>query len=372
MEIMNVLFSTRYGSHLYGTSVEGVSDLDYKYIVLPSLQDLILGKVPKNKVKKTNKIENTKNSAEDVDEEFIPLHVFAKDVLEGQTYALELVWAVEYDNAKQTICHPKFLEFCRELRSKYMTKNMGPMVGYAMNQANLYSAKGERLNAATAAFAALYSIHTERFGVPHASHYDPANLKLISIWPDVVKLFEPLAEQYPKYIQITGYAINPQGDMRPCIKVLEKILPSSASLLTNLNTIQATIDKYGARAKAAQEDEVDWKATAHALRIIYEGISLLSGKGLSFPMDKKYVDYFLDIKAGRLDHKLVMEEISTKMDELKFIQLHSSLPEKTFELETDMMYNWLYPWLLKFYNDFEGLKIIPISNLKENICKSET
>jgi hypothetical protein len=362
MEIMNVLFSTRYGSHLYGTSVEGVSDLDYKYIVLPSLQDLILGKVPKNKVKKTNKIENTKNSAEDVDEEFIPLHVFAKDVLEGQTYALELVWAVEYDNAKQTICHPKFLEFCRELRSKYMTKNMGPMVGYAMNQANLYSAKGERLNAAEALKAALIE----------GTKLAPLEDKMSIIWDEIVQLVMPLSIQFPKYIQITEYSINPEGDMRPCLRVLEKTLPSTASFETNIATVQATINKYGARAKAAQEDEIDWKATAHALRIIYEGISLLSNKGLSFPMGKEYVDYFLDIKAGRIDHKLVMEEISTKMDELKFIQLHSSLPEKTFELETDMMYNWLYPWLLKFYNDFDGLKIIPISNLKENICKSET
>lgn len=97
---MTTLFKTRYGSWLYGTNTP-TSDLDYKHIVLPYLDDLLVGKRVKNEVEKTNTEKNTRNSAEDVDNEYIPLQVFAHDFLGGQTYALELAFAVDFFEAYQ-------------------------------------------------------------------------------------------------------------------------------------------------------------------------------------------------------------------------------------------------------------------------------
>ena len=50
---MQKLFSTLYGSRLYGTQTP-TSDLDLKHIVLPPLDRLLLGRGVENKVKKTN------------------------------------------------------------------------------------------------------------------------------------------------------------------------------------------------------------------------------------------------------------------------------------------------------------------------------
>lgn len=98
---MNLLFSCLFGSGLYGTKTP-TSDRDVKHVVLPELNDLLLGKKVTNTVKKTNKLANTKNTEDDVDEEFIPLQVFAQDFMMGQTYAIELAFAVDNTEAEQT------------------------------------------------------------------------------------------------------------------------------------------------------------------------------------------------------------------------------------------------------------------------------
>jgi hypothetical protein len=334
---MKKLFTTLYGSSLYGTNTPE-SDRDVKHIVLPSLRDTLLGKVPKNSVKKTNKEENTKNSADDVDEEFIPIQVFAQDLMEGQTYALELAYAIEYTNAEQEIHEPLFLNFCRELRTGFMTSSMRPMVRYAINQANLYSNKGERLNAAEAVrefLKAYFFTHSE--------------VQMHEVWDSIViPGLAPIIAQYPSCVAITEYQITPAGEMRPCIKLLERILGSTASFRTNLGTVNSIIKKYGARARAAQEDQVDWKATSHALRIIEEAVTLLSGNRLVYPYPQDQVEKFLAIKRGEMDYKLVIGEIGRRMDYLTEVQVSSRFPEQTPILEKQLQ-DWLYEWLLIFY-----------------------
>jgi RNA repair pathway DNA polymerase beta family len=90
--VQKLLFSCQYGSRLYGTQTP-TSDLDLKHVYLPALNDLLVGKQLANKVKKTNTKMNTRNGADDVDEEFLPVQVFARDFMMGQTYALELAFA---------------------------------------------------------------------------------------------------------------------------------------------------------------------------------------------------------------------------------------------------------------------------------------
>ena len=63
------LFTTPYGSKLYGTDGPN-SDTDIKYIFLPPLKDVLLGKqVLKTKFISPNETDKTKQ----VDEDFIPI-----------------------------------------------------------------------------------------------------------------------------------------------------------------------------------------------------------------------------------------------------------------------------------------------------------
>lgn len=335
---MKKLFTTQYGSRLYGTNTPE-SDMDLKHVVLPELNDLLLGKQVINVVKKTNNQKFTRNSDEDIDTEFIPLQVFAKDFLGGQTYALELAYAVDYTEAGQVLHDPLFKGFCAELRSRFLTSNMTALIGYAVNQASLYSFKGERLNAVRGLEKVFKDMIAETPSETRANDY--------------VKAFEeammPLTLEFPKYIQLSEYAINHEGTMRPCVKMLEKVLPYTSTFSTNLGVVKASLKKYGSRADAASIDNVDWKAVAHAMRIVDEGIQLLTNRYLFFPYKDDYVKFFLEVKQGKIEHKVVIDLINLKLSELKDLEAISTLPKKSFELEQSLN-SFLLEWLRMWYN----------------------
>lgn len=333
---MNILFSTQAGSRLYGTQTL-TSDIDWKHIMLPDINDLLLCKRIENKVKKTNNVKNTRNSADDVDEEFIPIQVFAKDFLAGQTYALELAFAIDGTHAAQTFDNSTkdlFKMFVMELRDHFMTSNIKAMMGYVVNQASLYSFKGERLNLVREVRKILEQYVLEdgdhRLGF-FASAY---------IWKD-------LSLKYPKYFKIEDYDIG-GGEIRPCFKLLEKTLPHTDKVEHALKTVSSLESKYGGRADAATESNVDWKATMHALRIVDEGLDLLANHKLSFPLEKSYVERLLSIKRGELSLDPIKEELATKLDSLKILEKSTTLPPVSPEL-TEKFEKWLVNWMRCFY-----------------------
>ena len=334
---MKKLFSVQYGSFLYGTFTP-TSDTDWKHIVLPNLDDLLVGKPLKNKAENTNTAQFVKNSENDEDREFIPVQIFAKHFLEGQAYALELCYATEYSAAKQTLHDPLFLGFCRELRGQFLTSTISGIIGYAVNQASLYSFKGERLNTVRATKNMLESFIA----------ISPAGVTPM----DCVANFEisarEIAVQFPKYFELTTYSIDANGTQRPCIKLLEKILPYTSTFETMMKTVNSLLKKYGSRANAASIDNVDWKSLAHAGRVVDEGIQLLETQTLTFPFDKEYVDFFLSVKEGKLEHKFVIDRVNTRLELLKELELKSSLPKRTPE-RVDHLNRWLAEWMRVFY-----------------------
>lgn len=332
---MKVLFSTRYGSHLYGTSTPQ-SDIDYKEVVLPDMEHLLLGKTLRNKVIKTNHEVNKKNSSEDIDKEIVPIQIFANDFLSGQTYALELAFAVDYTEADQKIFDTRFLIVCHELRENFLTSNIAALMGYANNQATLYSMKGKRLNAAKE----VYDLFKK---------FNPTNkiFDLETAFESEAKIVE---QKYPEYFSLTEYECDNRGTKRKCIKFLGKtILPYSSSFGNNLNVIKSHIKKYGDRAESASVDNVDWKATSHALRVVHEGITLLETHTLKFPYENEYCNFLLDIKNGKYDYDTVSKLINSKIEILKNLADNSDLPKKSFALQQELD-KWLFRWLKEFYN----------------------
>lgn len=371
------LFTCLFGSRLYGTQTP-TSDLDVKHVVLVDIDELLLGRGVKNSFKKTNTVKNVRNSADDVDEEFIPLQVFARDFVEGQTYALELAFALEGNHASQTFYDgsglqefsfdnvepeevfqaQRFIKFVGELRTKFLTSNIKAMMGYVVNQANLYSFKGERLNVARE----LYELFLEQFvdtdaGDDSLSDMLPLPDRDYTIYEkdaDRVKAeafaylakFEAIQLKYPKYFKITEYDIG-GGRMRPCFTILEKTLPWTNSLGHTLKVVDGIIKKYGTRADAASEQNVDWKATMHAVRIVDEGLKLLQEHKLEFPFPQAYVDRLLAMKRGELPLDQVKEELTTKLDKLKELEATTTLPPSK-ELQ-DEFEVWLKRWMRSFY-----------------------
>lgn len=363
---MFTLFSTEFGSRLYGTQTP-TSDIDLKHIVMPYINDLILGKKLVNVVKKTNKIKNVRNSADDIDEEFIPLQIFARDFFNGQTYAIELAFAINGDHSNQKIFDldgevikfpnggqfvevkeafsgeveyrtPFIISFIEELKQGFLTSNIKAMMGYVVNQASLYSFKGERLNAVKELIQLFEKIKTK-----HSDSFLTIN--------DVAYVYESdfinLNLKYPKYFRNELYDVG-SGQMKRCFSILEKKLPFTNTIDTSLNVLDSLNNKYGSRANDASKTNVDWKATMHALRIVDEGISILKFHTIKFPLPKEYVDKLLSIRRGEINIELITEELSSKLDELKDLVLSTSLPTNDEKLSEEFE-TWLTYKLKDFY-----------------------
>jgi len=329
---MKKLFTCLFGSKLYGTSTP-TSDRDIKHVTLLDLDELLLGKQVKNTFKKTNTATNVRNTAEDVDEEFIPLQVFARDFMRGQTYALELAFSVTGTHAEQHVYDERFIDFCNVLRTRFLTSDIKAMMGYVVNQASLYSFKGERLNATRAVEELLAGFSNED--------------QIVDVEVEFTAEAVKLQEKFPKYIKLEDYDIG-GGVLRPSLKLLEKTIPFTNTVGHSKVVVNSLLKKYGSRADAASESNVDWKATMHALRIVDEGLMLLEHHKLQFPFEQAYVDRLLSIKRGEVDLKEVTEELSAKLDRLKDLEKSSTLPSLTPEMQAAFE-GYMAWWLREFY-----------------------
>lgn len=338
------LFTCMYGSKLYGTSTP-TSDVDLKHIVLPDLGDLLCGRPVKNVAHHTNNERNVRNTQDDVDEEFIPIQVFARDFMKGQTYALELAFGLAGDHASQTFPDhhraPRFLKMMRELKARFLTSNIKAMMGYAVNQANIYSFKGERVNVINEMIRALEAadkVHgLDKLGDTFAINN---GLEIE---------FNGIAKAYPKYFQLTEYDTTGQGAMAPCAVLCQKVMPYSNTVRHTLGIVQRLLGKYGARAHEASADNVDWKAMMHALRIVDEGLELLRDKTITLPFSPGIVKFYLSVKRGEVPLESVKTELAQKLDALKALEASSTLPTSA-ELEDDFNL-WLEDWMYKLYKE---------------------
>jgi hypothetical protein len=325
--------------------------------VLPPLDDLLLCRRIENKVEKTNTAKNTKNSVDDIDQEDIPLQVFIRDFVEGQTYAIELAFSIDGTHARQQIFpvgngneghehwssgEPNYMfsVLVHKLRTRFLTSNVKAMMGYVFNQANIYSFKGERLNCAREFRELLLKGFTDTdAGDDQLQDFvdldKPIEMADGGTWLNGIIFkdeFAKLAAKYPKYFRIDEYDIGGKfdaGRMRPCFMVLEKTFPWTNTLNHSLIVADTLINKYGSRANQASEQNVDWKAMMHAVRIVDEGLELLQHKKITLPRPPADVARLLQIKQGELPLEPLKEELVTKLELLKNVSATCGLPSSS-------------------------------------------
>lgn len=326
MNTVKLLYQTKYGSHLYGTSTPE-SDVDYKSIVLPSFASLMINKQLRNQVSTTGG--SGKNTALDIDHETINLQTFAQDFIKGQTYALEIAFSVLSDNhTDKKIYDKRFVVFVQELTSRFLTSNIKALVGYAVNQANLYSRKGSRYDSILK-LTNIVEMYDDQL------HYADAPPALSEALAEFSKL-------HPKHFYLyddttsNGYSI------------LAKKLPFNNDMKQWKITIRKMLEKYGSRSKEAQNG-VDWKATMHAVRIANQGLSLLTNKQLVFPHTPELVTHLLSIRRGEIDLDDVSNELASIIDNIYVAQTNTELPELTHELK-EVFDDWLAKWVMEFYS----------------------
>lgn len=326
------LFKTMFGSKLYGTNTPQ-SDEDWKEVFLPPIDLLLVGKKPTNIVYSTGK-DHERNTKDDIDYEYIPVQVFANDVLGGQTYAIELAFAVlnKETHAGQELKEQWFYNFTLELVTWFLTSNVKAMIGYAMNQANIYGIKGTRL--AT----------VKKFAEKLDSMVAAGEVTL----EDRLEKMMPWAEaNKDKYMYPSTYENH--DVVFPAISLLEKQYPTNISFEDAIGRTRKLQSKYGSRAESAENAKgVDWKATAHAIRITQQAIELLEHRTLHFPFTQDRVEHLLNIKHGNIPFDDVAMELADLFDKLDAVKDKTSLQEASPALN-DKFEAWLKRWMTRVY-----------------------
>jgi len=302
-----------FGSHMYGLDTPN-SDMDYKGIYLPDLDELLLGTAAKN-ISFTTGDNTSRNGAEDVDEDWMSLGEFMKLALKGETVALDMLHVnpdlvnVELD--------PEYGYIWTELvklRHLFYTKNLKSYMGYVKKQAAKYGLKGSRIANMRESIKVL-----EQFNV---------ELLLSDVWYGLPE------NEYAKKIEMQ----TKTGQTNHFYEVNMKKYQDTNSVGYALERIQTALDSYGNRALLAEKNEgVDWKAVSHALRAGFQLRGILKSGGFSYPL--KETEYLAKVKAGELDYKTevsnVLEAVITEIDELVLV---SDLPQT---VDVKFWNNWL-------------------------------
>jgi hypothetical protein len=314
---MTPIVRIKFGSHLYGTSTPQ-SDVDFKSIHIPSSNDILLQQV-QDSIKTTSreKVEGEKNLPGDVDDESFSLQRYLSLLAEGQTVALDMLFAPD----ESLVYSSPLWDVIRRNKDMLLTKNSAAFLGYCHQQANKYGIKGSRVAAArdaTFAFQHAYENHgaTARVG-------------------DFIPIMVALRNSNPEHIKFTEKVIKSRVDkVETYFVCCNRMVPFTASVKLAAEMCTRIHTEYGDRARKAERNEgVDWKALSHAVRVGNEALELLTTKFITFPRPE--AAHLLDIKQGRLPYKQVSEEIERLLVAVEAAAVTSTLPSEVDRLFMD-------------------------------------
>jgi RNA repair pathway DNA polymerase beta family len=316
---MNKILSMTFGSHLYGTNTPA-SDTDIKGIYLPTAREIVLGSYKKTIATCRAKQECERNTKDDTDTEFFSLDRYLELLMQGQTVALDMLFAPKYDCPGNRLALWSGFEIMHEIRDnkdKLLTRNVNAFVGYARQQAAKYGIKGSRLDALKRTMELLDSCNA----------YDP-HLRL-AVYGDrletlVKESSEMVSLEKTPLIEIVNLK-GPTGLVdQPHLRVNGRAIPFHATVKYAREVVGKMYEGYGLRAhKAHLAGGVDWKALSHAVRVNSEALELLTTGHITFPRPDR--ELLIQIKQGQLEYEQVAGLIEQGLADLHSAHLTSTL-----------------------------------------------
>jgi hypothetical protein len=285
-----------FGSHLYGTDTPE-SDRDYKGVMLPTREEILLSRIPKC-IHEPTKCADGKNTKFDVDRDWYSLQYFIDLAKAGDTGILDMLHAPPETLLQTT----EIWRYITDNRHKFYTKSLKALIGYSRRQAAKYGIKGSRLNDIKQVLAVLSAV-------------DDKTTRLTSIWeylPEGEHIHKlPSDDERFQFYQVAGR------------KFLERMKVGDV-----LESITNVYEQSGGRAKdAAENKNIDWKALSHAIRAAYEIIEILEHQTITFPLIE--AEYVKQVKNGELDYiKEVAPTLEYLIDKCEALAVKSNLPER--------------------------------------------
>jgi hypothetical protein len=316
---MNKILEIKFGSHLYGTNTPE-SDMDFKGIYLPEPREIILGTYKKTIQIKRAKKECERNTKDDVDLEIFSLDRFLELLTEGQTVALDMVFAPD-ENCTFNYENINIWRAIKLHRHELLTKNVNAFVGYARQQAAKYGIKGSRMDALKRVMALLDHCYENGEAYVKLKHRTTEIEALVQECQELVSL-----EKLP-LVEIVMLKAADKVTDAPHLQVCGRKVPLTSTIKFAREVYGKILDGYGQRSqKAHLAGGVDWKALSHAVRVNGEALELLRTGHITFPRPDR--DLLLQIKTGKLPYEQVAELIEKGLADLYEAHAVSVLPNE--------------------------------------------
>jgi hypothetical protein len=312
---MRQICKVQFGSHLYGTNTPS-SDYDYKGVHIPDARDILLQQIISEVGFGPEKIAGAKNQSGDVEDKSYALHRFLQLLAQGQTGCVDMLFAptpIETSDVWKHIWDNRHL---------LITKKSSGFVGYCRDQANKYSAKGDRVNAAKAAMD-FFSTAIQQYGNPTAVCEFEEDLRKLCGEHTSIEEKETTPGRFETYFVCCNRMVGFQNTVKEAYKIYSNIYHG-----------------YGDRAKKAQLNGVDWKAVSHAVRVGHEALELFRTGHVTFPLLNR--EHVLNVKLGKVPFQTVSEELDRLLIDVEDAAQNSSFPD-----EAD--YEWIDALVLTEY-----------------------
>lgn len=316
-----VLYCTMSGSKLYGTDNPN-SDFDFKAVFAPSQEDVLLKKDLVYFDYDTNKSKE-KNSNEDVDMSLSSVYKFVDELKQSETGATDVLFSMFREDT-QVYADETFVSEMKANYQAFANKNMKAFVGYALGQSQRFGVKGARyaeLDKFVALLDDMSQGHPER--------------KLKTLFPVFEKYFKDNDKKYLKMVMAPGARGTGTPKKIPYVSVLGKLYEGNVTFLYTLERVRKMHSQFGNRTRsiAKTTEKTDFKALSHALRVAYEVEELLETNFITFPLLK--AKEVLEVKEGRVDTQVAVEEVTRVLDRVDELLLSTSLPDKANEAYCD-------------------------------------
>jgi len=272
---METVFTTLYGSHLFGCAVAS-SDEDYKSIHLESLQDILF--------KDTHALQSKNESGPvKIEGESYSLRFYLDRLASGNVIAMDMFFAPK--SFWRGPHNTALWEDLQELAPHILTSNIKPFCGYARNQALKYGNKG---------------------------------LKLLTV-QKAIKLLNanaPFEELQVELRGLEGIKFTTEhaagGDIRH-LNICGKSFGETTAYSLWLPPLIELEAQYGERARLSQTG-LDLKAQYHAVRICAEAIEFLTTGRITFPRPEAQL--LLKIRSGSYGEESLRDLVDAMIFEL--------------------------------------------------------
>jgi len=346
---VNIIYASIVGSKLFGTYKEDKSDLDIRFLFIPSKEDLLLKK-DKNSISDNiiSKDTNGKNTNEAIDFDGWSIHNFFNLLSKGETNALDLLFSMFRED---TIIfkNENIINEIKNNKERLLNKNMNSFVGYSLSQIKKFGIKGERYNDLSIFYNSLIKF----------KDFDK-NKKLKDIQIDNNNFFEVLKDIIKKnnlsHIK-TVLALAPrtkkEDEQWEYISILGKLFSENISFEYFENKVKDLYKSFGNRTKtiANTKSKTDFKALSHSLRISLECKELLETHFIKFPLayreEIKQIKFFNEEETEEENlEAFIYSKIERIQEVLGFVDI--LLVDSNLNEESDK--KWINSFILSLYN----------------------